>query len=59
MMSQQDNELLTRCGPATAMGQLMRQYWVPTCLSSELKADGAPVRIMLLGEKLVAFRDST
>jgi phenylpropionate dioxygenase-like ring-hydroxylating dioxygenase large terminal subunit len=40
------------------MGQLMRQYWIPAVLSSELARDGAPIRLMLLGEKLIAFRDS-
>ena len=40
------------------MGKLMREYWIPAVLSSELVADGAPVRVMLLGEKLIAFRDS-
>jgi phenylpropionate dioxygenase-like ring-hydroxylating dioxygenase large terminal subunit len=49
---------LTRVGPATAMGELMRQYWIPAVLSSELTRDGAPLRLMLLGEKLIAFRDS-
>src|SRR4030088_1805579 len=59
MLTQQDNELVTRVGPATPMGKLMRQYWVPTMLSSELPgADCDPVRVLLLGEKLIAFRDS-
>jgi phthalate 4,5-dioxygenase len=49
---------LTRVGPATVMGELMRQYWIPAALSSELTRDGAPLRLMLLGEKLIAFRDS-
>ena len=49
---------LTRVGPGTAMGELMRCYWIPAALSSELERDGAPVRLMLLGEKLIAFRDS-
>ncbi|RIV78229.1 Rieske 2Fe-2S domain-containing protein [Pelagerythrobacter aerophilus] len=40
------------------MGTFMRQYWIPACLSSELVADGDPVRLMLLCEKLIAFRDS-
>jgi phthalate 4,5-dioxygenase oxygenase subunit len=40
------------------MGALMRHYWVPACLSSELVPDGDPLRLMLLGEKLIAFRDS-
>jgi phthalate 4,5-dioxygenase len=59
MTSQAENELLTRVGPGTPMGELMRQYWVPACLSSELVADGDPLRLMLLGEKLIAFRDSS
>src|SRR5215467_10562141 len=50
---------LTRIGPGTLMGGLMRQYWVPAALSSELLPDGTPLRLMLLGEKLVAFRDSS
>jgi phenylpropionate dioxygenase-like ring-hydroxylating dioxygenase large terminal subunit len=40
------------------MGDLMRQYWIPAAKSSELVRGGAPVRLMLLGEKLIAFRDS-
>jgi phenylpropionate dioxygenase-like ring-hydroxylating dioxygenase large terminal subunit len=58
MTTQAENEFLTRIGPGTPMGALLRQYWVPACLSSELVADGDPLRLMLLGEKLVAFRDS-
>ena len=50
--------ILTQVGPGTAMGTLMRQYWLPALASSELQADGDPVRLMLLGEKLIAFRDS-
>jgi len=49
---------LTRVGPGTTMGELMRCYWLPALLSSELERDGPPVRLMLLGEKLIAFRDS-
>ena len=59
MASTQDFELLTRVGPDTPMGRLMREYWMPACGSRELVADGPPLRLMLLGEKLVAFRDST
>src|ERR1700690_2813766 len=58
MTSQSENELLTAVGPGTAMGSLLRQYWVPACLSSELVADGDPLRLALLGERLIAFRDS-
>ncbi len=53
-----DNELLTRVGPDTPMGNLMRQYWFPILKSDEVKQDGSPVRFRLLGEDLLAFRDS-
>src|SRR5437667_2470592 len=57
MLSREDNELLCRIGPGTPMGTLMRQYWVPAALSSELPdPDGAPLRVRLLGENLIAFR---
>ena len=59
MTTATENETLTRVGPGTPMGELIRQYWVPCAASSELKADGDPVRVMILGEKLVAFRDSS
>jgi phthalate 4,5-dioxygenase len=49
---------LSQVGPGTMMGQMMRQYWLPALMSSELERDGAPLRLMLLGEKLIAFRDS-
>ncbi len=52
------SDMLTRVGPGTVMGDMMRQYWLPALGSSELVADGDPVRLMLLGEKLIAFRDS-
>src|ERR1700722_8064026 len=59
MASTLDFEALTRVGPDTPMGRLMREYWMPACGSRELVADGPPLRLMLPGEKLVAFRDST
>ena len=52
-----ESEQLTRVGPGTMMGDLMRQYWLPAAKSSELVAGGDPLRLMLLGEKLIAFRD--
>ncbi|MGQ0650930.1 MAG: Rieske 2Fe-2S domain-containing protein [Betaproteobacteria bacterium] len=59
MLSAEDNELLTRIGPGSAMGALMRQYWQPLLISAELpERDGAPLRARALGEDLVAFRDS-
>lgn len=53
-----DNEEMARVGPGTVMGNFMRQYWIPAGKSSELATDGTPMRLLLLGEKLVAFRDS-
>jgi phthalate 4,5-dioxygenase oxygenase subunit len=53
-----ENELLTQVGPGTPMGELMRQYWFPAAVSDEVVADGAPLRLKLLGESLIAFRDS-
>jgi phthalate 4,5-dioxygenase len=59
MLSKEDNELLTRVGPGTAMGALFRQYWLPTLLSAELPGqDCPPTRVRILGEDLVAFRDT-
>ena len=59
MLGTEDNEYITRVGPGTPMGALLRQYWVPAMLSSELpRPDGPPVRVLLLGEKLIGFRDS-
>ncbi len=59
MLSKEDNELITRTGPGTPMGGLMREFWIPAMLSAELpEPDCTPVRIMLLCEKLIAFRDT-
>jgi phenylpropionate dioxygenase-like ring-hydroxylating dioxygenase large terminal subunit len=55
-MNAAENARLTQVGPGTPMGGLMREHWLPACLASELKPGGAPMRLMLLGEKLVAFR---
>ena len=60
MLSKEDNELLTRVGPGTPMGTLLRRYWLPAFLSSELpEPDCDPVRTRVLGEDLVAYRDTT
>src|SRR5262249_33327065 len=59
MLRADDNEILTRVGPGTLMGGVRRRYWRPACLSAEVAgAGGAPARVRLLGEDLVAFRDS-
>src|SRR5438045_3835028 len=60
MLSKEDNELITRVGPCTPMGNLMREYWIPAVLSKELDGpDCPPRRLRLLGEDLIAFRDSS
>ena len=57
-MSPQENELITRTGPDTTMGNLFRSYWIPALLAEELpEPDCPPVRIKLLSERLLAFRD--
>ena len=59
MLSREDNELLCRVGPGTPMGELMRQYWIPALPSGEFpEPDCAPMRMRLLGENLVMFRDT-
>ena len=60
MISREDNEALTRTGAGTLMGDLFRRYWLPALHSSEIpKPDCAPVRVKLLGEALISFRDSS
>jgi phthalate 4,5-dioxygenase len=59
MLKQELNELLTQTGPGTPMGDLFRQYWLPALLAEELPEDDCPpVRVKILSERLVAFRDS-
>ena len=59
MITHEENEILTRVGPGTPMGELMRRYWIPAFLSEELPGpDCPPVQTRLLGEDLVGFRDS-
>ena len=59
MLSPEENELVTRTDAGTPMGEVMRRYWMPAALASELpEPDCPPIRVRLLGEKLVAFRDS-
>ena len=60
MLSKQDNDLLCRVGPGTPMGDLFRQYWLPAIRSDELPGpDCPPLRLMLLGEPLIAFRTTS
>lgn len=59
MLRREQNELLTQTGPQTPMGDFFRCYWIPALLAEELpENDSPPVRVKLLGERLIAFRDS-
>jgi len=59
MLRQDVNELLTQTDPGTAMGALFRRYWLPALLAEELpENDCPPVRVQLLGERMIAFRDT-
>jgi phenylpropionate dioxygenase-like ring-hydroxylating dioxygenase large terminal subunit len=60
MLSAEDNDQLCKVGPGSVGGDLLRQYWLPALMSSELpKPDGDPMRVRLLGENLIAFRDTS
>jgi phenylpropionate dioxygenase-like ring-hydroxylating dioxygenase large terminal subunit len=60
MLNKEQNDLVTQTGPGTAMGDLFRCYWLPILLSEELpEADCPPVRVKILSERLLAFRDSS
>src|SRR5258706_1221937 len=59
MLSAADSELLVRTGPGTAMGEYFRRFWLPVALSREMpEPDSPPLRVKLMGEELVAFRDT-
>ena len=58
MLRKEQNDLLTQTGPGTPMGALFRSYWLPAMLASELPENGCPpVRVKLLSERLIAWRD--
>jgi phthalate 4,5-dioxygenase len=58
MAAHDDYMTLTSVGPGTPMGKLMRRYWIPAAMSEQIpEPGGAPARVRLLGEDLVAFRD--
>ncbi len=60
MISKEENERLCLVHPGTDMGEVFRRYWMPFAVASELgEPDGPPIRVRLLGEDLVAFRDSS
>ena len=58
MLTEEQNELLCRVGPGTAMGRVLEHYWLPVLLSDELRAEEqTPKRVKLLGRTYVAFRE--
>jgi phthalate 4,5-dioxygenase oxygenase subunit len=58
-MTPEENDLLCRVEGDAPMGQIMRRHWIAACLSEEVaEPDGAPVKVRLLGEDCVVFRDS-
>src|SRR6516165_7831173 len=59
MLSREENEYLCRVGPGTPMGTLLRRFWMPALIATELpEPDCPPIRLRLLGEDLIAFRDT-
>jgi phenylpropionate dioxygenase-like ring-hydroxylating dioxygenase large terminal subunit len=59
MLRAEQNAFVTQTGPNTPMGNMFRRYWIPALLSEELpENDCPPVRVQLLSERLLAFRDS-
>ena len=59
MISKDVNDMMTRVGRGTPMGETLRRYWIPALMSFEIPdPDGPPSRVKLLGEELVAFRDT-
>jgi phthalate 4,5-dioxygenase len=59
MLTREQNELIVRVGPGTLMGSALRAYWLPAVLTEELPApDSDPLRVRLVGEDLIAFRDT-
>jgi 5,5'-dehydrodivanillate O-demethylase oxygenase subunit len=57
MLSKEENEFLTRVGPGTPAGEMLRRYWWPVAFSDEVKPKGPPVKVTLLAEDFVLFRD--
>src|SRR5580698_6383454 len=59
MLTAEENEVLCRVGPGTPMGTVLRRYWTPAFQLGDLPApDCPPVRVTILGENFVAFRDT-
>src|SRR5690349_7483757 len=60
MLTKEQNDVLTLTGPGTPMGNVLRRYWVQAVMTEEVpEPDGPPVKVKLLGEELLAFRDTS
>lgn len=59
MVTREENERMTRIGPGTPAGTLMRRYWQPLCPLAEVTAEKPVKRVRILGENLVLYRDTT
>ena len=57
MLSREENQIITRVGPGTPAGEMLRRYWWPVGFTEHVKVAGRPVRAKLLGEDFVLFRD--
>ncbi len=59
MLNSQDNQYITQVGAGTPVGELFRRFWIPALVPSEVPhPDSDPIRLRLLGEDLIAFRDT-
>src|SRR6266545_3176445 len=57
MLSKEENELVTRVGPGTRAGEMLRRYWWPVGFTEHVKEKSSPTKVRLLGEDFVLFRD--
>ena len=57
MLNLEEQDLLTRVGPGTSGGDLLRRYWHPIALAAQLESDPNPIPVKVMGESLVLFRD--
>jgi 5,5'-dehydrodivanillate O-demethylase len=59
MLTKEENDMLTKVGPGTPAGELLRRYWLPVGVASELTAEEPTQTVRILGETLVLFRDKS
>ncbi len=59
MLTKEENDFLTRVGPGTPAGELLRRYWMPVAMAQELTDESPTKFVRVLGEDLVLFRDKS